>query len=86
MSNTSVNDESLMQLVEAIEALEEEKASIANDIKEKYAEAKLQGFDPKILRKVISMRKMEQDERDQEQSLLFLYMQALGMYTNPTGE
>lgn len=69
----------LKALVERIERLEEEKKTIAADIKEVYAEAKGNGFDTKILRKVISLRKKEATEREEEQSMLDLYMAALGM-------
>ena len=69
----------LRSLVERIERLEEEKKTIAGDIKEVYAEAKANGFDTKILRKVVSLRKKEASEREEEQSLLDIYMQALGM-------
>ena len=69
----------LRSLVERIERLEEEKKTIAGDIKEIYAEAKGHGFDTKILRKVVSLRKKEVTEREEEQSLLDIYMQALGM-------
>ena len=69
----------LRSLVERIERLEEEKKTIAGDIKEVYAEAKGNGFDTKILRKVISLRKKEAAEREEEQSMLDLYLQALGM-------
>ncbi|MFT3987484.1 DUF2312 domain-containing protein [Aestuariivirga sp.] len=69
----------LRSLVERIERLEEEKKTIAGDIKEVYAEAKANGFDTKILRKVISLRKKEANEREEEQSMLDLYMEALGM-------
>ncbi len=69
----------LRSLVERIERLEEEKKTIAGDIKEVYAEAKGHGFDTKILRKVVSLRKKEVAEREEEQSLLDIYMEALGM-------
>ena len=69
----------LRSLVERIERLEEEKKTIAGDIKEVYSEAKGHGFDTKILRKVISLRKKEAAEREEEQSMLDLYLQALGM-------
>jgi uncharacterized protein (UPF0335 family) len=69
----------LRSLVERIERLEEEKKTIAGDIKEVYAEAKGNGFDTKILRKVISLRKKEAAEREEEQSMLDLYLEALGM-------
>lgn len=69
----------LKSIVERIERLEEEKKTIAADIKEVYAEAKANGFDTKILRKVISLRKKEASEREEEQSMLDVYMAALGM-------
>ena len=69
----------LKSIVERIERLEEEKKTIAGDIKEVYAEAKANGFDTKILRKVISLRKKEVSEREEEQSMLDVYMAALGM-------
>ena len=69
----------LKAFVERIERLEEEKASIAGDVKEVYAEAKAQGFDAKILRKVVSLRKRDAAERREEEEILDLYLQALGM-------
>ena len=78
-TKTSFAHGQLRTIVERIERLEEEKKTIAADIKEVYAEAKGNGFDTKILRKVISLRKKEASEREDEQSMLDLYMQALGM-------
>ena len=69
----------LRAFVERIERLEEEKKALSGDIKEVYAEAKGNGFDTKILRKVISVRKLEDAERQEQESLLELYMAALGM-------
>jgi len=69
----------LKSFVERIERLEEEKASIAGDVKEVYAEAKAQGFDTKILRKVVAIRKRDAAERREEEEILDLYLQALGM-------
>jgi uncharacterized protein (UPF0335 family) len=69
----------LKSFVERIERLEEEKASIAGDVKEVYAEAKAQGFDTRILRKVISMRRRDAAERREEEEILDLYLKALGM-------
>lgn len=77
----------LRSLVERIERLEEEKKTISGDIKEVYAEAKANGFDTKILRKIIAERKKDATEREEEQSLLDLYMGALGMIpTDDEGE
>lgn len=75
-------DEKLSQFVERIEALEEEKANIALEIKAAYDAAKIDGFDVKILRQIIRLRKLEPGERDEQQSLLHTYMQALGMYNH----
>uniref|UniRef100_UPI003BAD7387 DUF2312 domain-containing protein n=1 Tax=Stappia sp. TaxID=1870903 RepID=UPI003BAD7387 len=69
----------LRAFIERIERLEEEKKVIGDDIKEVYAEAKGTGFDAKILRKVISLRKKQPQEREAEEAILDLYMQALGM-------
>jgi uncharacterized protein (UPF0335 family) len=69
----------LKSFIERIERLEEEKASISGDVKEVYAEAKAQGFDTKVLRKVVALRKRDAAERREEQEILDLYMQALGM-------
>ncbi|MHC5653742.1 DUF2312 domain-containing protein [Stappia sp. ICDLI1TA098] len=69
----------LRAFIERIERLEEEKKVIGDDIKEVYAEAKGTGFDAKILRKVISLRKKQPHEREEEEAILDLYMQALGM-------
>ncbi|MBA4783987.1 MAG: DUF2312 domain-containing protein [Rhizobiales bacterium] len=69
----------LRSIVERVERLEEEKQAIAEDIKEVYAEAKANGFDTKTLRKVISLRKVEANERQEQEAILDLYMQALGM-------
>ena len=69
----------LRAFIERIERLEEEKKVIGDDIKEVYAEAKGTGFDAKILRKLISLRKKQPQEREEEEAILDLYMQALGM-------
>ena len=79
MNKTTFAHGQLKSIVERIERLEEEKKTIAGDIKEVYAEAKANGFDTKILRKVISLRKKEATERAEEQSMLDVYMAALGM-------
>ncbi|MCY1704796.1 MULTISPECIES: DUF2312 domain-containing protein [Pannonibacter] len=70
----------LRAFVERIERLEEEKKVISDDIKDVYAEAKGNGFDVKILRKVISLRKKQPHEREEEEAILDLYLQALGMH------
>ena len=68
----------LHAFIERIERLEEEKKAIADDIKEVYAEAKGNGFDVKVMRKVISLRKMDRDKRIEEETILDLYLAALG--------
>ena len=79
MSKSVFSNGQMRSIVERIERLEEEKKTIAADIKEVYAEAKGNGFDTKILRKVVSLRKKEAAEREEEQSILDLYMSELGM-------
>lgn len=69
----------LQQLIQRIEKLEDEKATIALDIKEVYAEAKSMGFDPKIIKKVVSIRAKDAAKVAEEQALLDTYMAALGM-------
>ena len=68
----------LKTIIERIERLEEEKATIANDIKEVFAEAKGEGFDTKILRKVVRIRKQDKAKRQEEEALLDLYLSAIG--------
>ena len=69
----------LRSIVERIERLEEEKKALQEDIKDVYAEAKGNGFDVRILRKIISMRKRDRAELDEEETILELYLRALGM-------
>ena len=74
-----VAGEQLKSFIERIERLEEEKRALSGDIKEVYAEAKGTGFEPKIMRQIIKIRKMDKEEVDEEESLLDLYKRALGM-------
>lgn len=69
----------LKSFIERIERLEEEKAGLAADIKEVYSEAKGTGFDVKIMRQIIRLRKMDNQDRREQEDLLTLYMQAIGM-------
>jgi uncharacterized protein (UPF0335 family) len=69
----------LKSFVERIERLEEERRALGNDIKEVYAEAKGTGFDPKIMRQVIRLRRMDKDDLDEQESLIDVYKRALGM-------
>jgi uncharacterized protein (UPF0335 family) len=66
-------------IIERIERLEEEKRQIAADIKDVYAEAKANGFDTKILRKVVTLRRQDADERREQEAILETYLNALGM-------
>lgn len=79
MDSATVNASHLRAFIERIERLEEEKRTIADDIKEVFAEAKGNGFDVKIIRKIISMRRMDHDKRKEEETILDLYLNALGM-------
>ena len=69
----------LKSLVERIERLEEEKAALAADIREVYSEAKGQGFDTKIMRQVVRLRKLDRADRQEQEAILDLYLGALGM-------
>ena len=69
----------LKSLVERIERLEEEKAVLAADIREVYAEAKGHGFDTKIMRQVVRMRRLDKADRQEQEAVLDLYLSALGM-------
>ena len=69
----------LKAFVERVEKLEEEKKAIADDIRDVYAEAKSTGFDVKALRTIIRLRKQDENERAEEETILETYMQALGM-------
>jgi uncharacterized protein (UPF0335 family) len=68
----------LKSIIERIERLEEDKAAVANDLKEVFAEAKGEGFDVKILRKVIRLRKQDSAKRQEEEALIDLYISAIG--------
>ncbi len=75
---TSNSNAVLKGLIERIERLEVEKQVIADDQKQVFAEGKAAGFDVKIMRKVIALRKLSKDERDEQRSLIDLYMDACG--------
>ena len=68
----------LRSFIERVERLEEDKAAIMTDIREVYAEAKGEGYDTKILRQVIRLRKMDRAERQEQEAILELYLSALG--------
>tara|TARA_B100000678_G_C18161337_1_gene483172 strand:- start:2 stop:238 length:237 start_codon:yes stop_codon:yes gene_type:complete len=72
-------DDRLRLLIERIERLEEEKKGIGDDIRDVYAEAKAVGYDPKIMRKVVGLRKMKPDDRSEMETILETYKAALGL-------
>ena len=76
----------LRTIIERIERLEEEKAGIATDIREVFAEAKGNGFDVKTIRRILKLRQLDHNERDEQQHLLDTYMKALGMLPLFEGE
>lgn len=74
-----IHGEQLKSIIERIERLEEEKKALAEDIKDVYHEAKGNGFDVVILRKIVAMRKRDQEELDEEETMMEVYLRALGM-------
>ena len=77
VSTGGIAGESLRALVARIERLEEDKKAVAADIKEVYDEAKALGFEPKIMRKAVILRKMDTEKRQEESDLLDIYIHAL---------
>ena len=80
ISANNSKDDRLKSFIERVERLEEEKSNILVDIKEVYSEAKSLGYDPKIMRKVLIIRKMDIDERLEQEALLDTYRNALGIF------
>lgn len=76
-----VTADELRSFVERIENLEEEKKSYADDIRDVYTELKGKGYDPKAIRRIIQLRKMEKSELQEQQAILDVYLGALGMTT-----
>ena len=74
-----VAGEHLRSYIDRIERLEEEKAGLAADIRDIYAEAKGNGFDARTMRRIVTLRKLDQGERDEQEALLDLYRRALDM-------
>ena len=72
-------DDRLRLLIERIERLEEEKQGIADDVKDVYLEAKAVGYDPKIMREIVKLRKMKPDDRAEREMILDTYKKALGL-------
>jgi uncharacterized protein (UPF0335 family) len=79
MGGGQVAADELRLLIERAERLEEEKKGIADDIKDVFAEAKSRGYDPKAIKKIMSIRKKKREEFQEEEAILETYMQALGM-------
>ncbi|HEY2885453.1 MAG TPA: DUF2312 domain-containing protein [Rhizomicrobium sp.] len=79
MAKSGFAKEHLRSFVERIERLEEEKRALADDIREVYSEAKGTGFDTKVMRQVVRLRKMESADRQEQEAMLDLYLNALGM-------
>lgn len=74
-----IDELNLKQYIERIERLEEEKSSISNDISDVYAEAKGNGFDIKIMRQIVRLRKLDKSEMEEQETLIDIYKKALGM-------
>jgi uncharacterized protein (UPF0335 family) len=78
-NSEAVDGAHLRAFVERIERLEEEKKALGDDVRDVYAEAKGAGFDTKVIRKVVSIRKQDRDKRREEEEILEIYLAALGM-------
>ena len=79
MADHGIARDQLRAFIERIERLEEDKKAIADDIKEVYAEAKGSGFDAKVMRQIVRIRKQDHNERAEQEAILDLYLHALGM-------
>jgi uncharacterized protein (UPF0335 family) len=79
MAEAAVSNEQLRLFMERIERLEEEKKGVADDIRDVFAEAKSQGYDTKIMRQILRLRKMEPHDRAEMEALLDVYKSALGL-------
>lgn len=79
MSKTAATAQQLKSIIERVERLEEERKGLGGDIREIYAEAKGNGFDPRILRQIIRLRRMAEADRREQEELLDTYKSALGM-------
>jgi uncharacterized protein (UPF0335 family) len=77
-ADKGISAQRLKSFIQRIERLEEEKKSLAGDIREVYSEAKSGGFDAKIMRKVVSLRKLDKAERAEQEALLQVYLDAVG--------
>ena len=78
-TDANATDDRLRLLIERVERLEEEKKGTADDIRDVYAEAKAVGYDAKIMRQIVRLRKMKPDDRSEQEMILDTYKNALGM-------
>lgn len=84
---SSISNQRLQSFVSRVERLEGEKSALSADIKEVYSEAKAVGYDPKIMRKLVALRKIDTAQRQEQEALLEVYMNAMGMLaTTPLGQ
>lgn len=79
VDTNSVAASELKAFIERIERLEEEKKALAGDLRDVYTEAKSQGFDTKVMRKIVALRRRDHAERKEEEAIMDLYLEALGM-------
>jgi uncharacterized protein (UPF0335 family) len=79
MSEAAVSDDQLRLFIERIERLEEERKGISDDVRDVYSEAKSQGYDSKIMKQIVRLRKMSHDDRQEMEAILDLYKSALGL-------
>jgi uncharacterized protein (UPF0335 family) len=79
VDTNSVAAGELKAFIERIERLEEEKKALAGDLRDVYTEAKSQGFDTKVMRKIVALRRRDHAERKEEEAIMELYLEALGM-------
>lgn len=79
VNSAGVAGDRLKSFIERIERLEEEKTGLTNDIREVYSEAKSAGFDTTIMREVVKLRRMDQSDREEKETVLEVYKRALGM-------
>lgn len=79
MAEGAVSNDQLRLFIERIERLEEEKKGVSDDVRDVYSEAKSQGYDAKIMRQIVRLRKMSNDDRAEMEALLDTYKSALGL-------
>lgn len=77
--SNGIADDQIRAIIERVERLEEEKRTIAEDVKEVYAEAKGNGLDAKVIRKIVSLRRKQLEARREEAAVMSLYLEAIGM-------